>query len=108
MGLQTLSATSVLSLISPLGTPCSGQWLAESIYLCIGQDDSIKKEQTQYVLTDKCILAGKFRIPQIQFTDHMKPKKKEVQNVDASVLFRRVNKILTRRKMEAKCGAEAE
>jgi hypothetical protein len=38
----------------------------------------------------------------------MKPKKKEDQNVDASVLFRLVNKILTRRNMETKCGAETE
>jgi hypothetical protein len=38
----------------------------------------------------------------------MKPKKKEDQNVDASVLFRRVNKILTRGNMETKCGAEME
>jgi hypothetical protein len=32
-----------------------------------------------------------FGIPKIQFTDHMKPKKKEDQNVDASVLFMRVS-----------------
>ena len=38
----------------------------------------------------------------------MKPKKKEDQNVDASVLFRRVNKILTGGNMETKCGAETE
>jgi hypothetical protein len=54
------------------------------------------------------ILAQTFRIPKIQFTDHMKLKKKEDQNVDASVLFRRVNKILTGGNMEAKCGAETE
>ena len=46
-------------------------------------------------LTNKWILAQKFGIPKIQFTDHMKPKKKEDQSVDASVLFRRVNEILT-------------
>jgi hypothetical protein len=38
----------------------------------------------------------------------MKPKKKEDQNVDASVLLRRVNKILTGGNMETKCGAETE
>jgi hypothetical protein len=38
----------------------------------------------------------------------MKPKKKEDQNVDASVLFRRVNKILSGGNMEAMCGAETE
>jgi hypothetical protein len=37
----------------------------------------------------------------------MKPKKED-QNVDASVLFRRVNKILTGGNMETKCGAETE
>jgi hypothetical protein len=36
----------------------------------------------------------KLRIPKIQFTDHMKLKKKENQNVDASTLLRRGNKIL--------------
>ena len=61
-----------------------------------------------YVFTDKCTLAQKFRIPKIQFTDHMKPKKKEDQNVDASVLLRKVSKILTGGNMETKCGAETE
>ena len=50
----------------------------------------------------------KFGIPRIQFTDHMKPKKKEDQNMDASVLLRRVNKILTEENIETKCGAEIE
>ena len=35
MGLQTPSALSVLSLIPPLGSPCSVQWLAVSIHICI-------------------------------------------------------------------------
>jgi hypothetical protein len=38
----------------------------------------------------------------------MKPKKKEEQNVDASVLLRRGNKILTGGKIETKSGAETE
>ena len=38
----------------------------------------------------------------------MKPKKKEDQNVDASVLLRRGNKILTGGNMKTKCGAETE
>jgi hypothetical protein len=38
----------------------------------------------------------------------MKPKKKEDQSVDASMLFRRVNKILIGGNMESKCGAETE
>jgi hypothetical protein len=38
----------------------------------------------------------------------MNPKKKEDQYVDASVLLRRVNKILTGANMETKCGSETE
>jgi hypothetical protein len=63
------------------------------------------KEHTSYALIDKWILAPKFRIPKIQFKDHMKHKKKEDQGVDASVLLRKENKILTRGNVETKCGA---
>jgi hypothetical protein len=66
------------------------------------------QENTRYALTDKWISAQKFRTPKIQFTDHMTSKKKEDQNVDASVHFRKVNKILTGGNMETKCGAETE
>jgi hypothetical protein len=38
----------------------------------------------------------------------MKPKKNEDHNVDASMLFRRVNKIVTGGNMETKRGAETE
>ena len=38
----------------------------------------------------------------------MEPKKKEDKNVDASVLLRRVNKMLTGRNMETKYGVETE
>jgi hypothetical protein len=42
------------------------------------------------------ISAPKLRISKIQFTDHMKLKNKEDQNVNASsVILRRGNKILT-------------
>ena len=41
------------------------------------------------------ILAQNLRIPTIQVTDHMKLNKKEDQSVDASVLLRRGNKIIT-------------
>jgi hypothetical protein len=37
VGLQTPSATWVLSLAPPLGTLCSVQWLAASIHSCICQ-----------------------------------------------------------------------
>jgi hypothetical protein len=36
-GVENPSASSVLSLTPPLGTPCSVQWLAASIPICIGQ-----------------------------------------------------------------------
>ena len=48
------------------------------------------QKNTLYVVTDKWILAQKSRILNIQFTDHIKSKKKKDQNVDASVLLRRV------------------
>jgi hypothetical protein len=64
-----------------------------------------KPERTWYALTDKLILP---KIPKIQFTDHIKLKKKEDQSVDASLLLRRGNKILTGGNMEIKCGAETE
>jgi hypothetical protein len=54
----------------------------------------IIKEHTWYALTDKRILAQKLGILKIQFTDHMKLKRKEDQNVDVSVLLRRGNKLL--------------
>jgi hypothetical protein len=46
------------------------------------------------------ILAPKLKIPKIQFIDHMKLEKRENQSVDALVLLRRGNKILTRGNME--------
>ena len=58
------------------------------------------KEHTWYVHTDKWILTQKFRTLKIQYTDDMKPKKKEDKSVDASVLLRRVNKLFTGRNME--------
>jgi hypothetical protein len=44
----------------------------------------------------------------MQFTDHIKFKKIEDQSVNASVLLRRGNKILTGGNLETKCGAETE
>jgi hypothetical protein len=40
----------------------------------------VTKEHTCYKLTDKWILAQMFGMPKIQFTDHMKLKKKEHQS----------------------------
>ena len=47
----------------------------------------------KYALSGKWILTQKFRISKIQFTYHMKLKKKEDQSVDTSVLLRRGIKI---------------
>ena len=47
------------------------------------------------VLTDKWILAPKLQIPRIQFTDHMKLKKREDQRVSVLVLLRKGNKIIS-------------
>jgi len=56
----------------------------------------------------KADISPKAHNTQVQFTDHMKPKKKEDQSVDMSIVLRRGNKILTGWNMEAKCGAETE
>jgi hypothetical protein len=51
-----------------------------------------KKKHTWYVLTHKWILSQKLRILKIQFTDHVKLKKKEDQSVYTSVLLKRGSK----------------
>jgi len=48
-------------------------------------------------------ISPKAQIPKIQPTDYMKLKKKEDQNVGASVLLRRRNKIFTGGNTESKC-----
>jgi hypothetical protein len=48
------------------------------------------------------------KVQKIQVTDHMMPKKKEDQSVDASILLIRGNKILTGEYMETKYGKETE
>jgi hypothetical protein len=50
------------------------------------------------------ILAQKLRLPKIQFAKHMKLKKKEDQNVDASFLLRMGNKIPMEGVTETKFG----
>ena len=64
------------------------------------------KEHTWYVLTDNWILAQKLRIPKIQFTSHMKLKKKEDPSVDTLILFRRGNKVPMEGVIETEYGAE--
>jgi hypothetical protein len=67
--------------------------------------DGTRKYHLQW---GKWILAQKLRIPKIQFTDHMKLKKKEDQSMNTLNLLRRGNKIPTRGDTETKCGAETE
>jgi len=52
----------------------------------------VTEKHTWYALTDKWILAQKLRMSKIQFTEHMKLTKED-QNVNASVLLSRGNKI---------------
>jgi hypothetical protein len=61
-----------------------------------------------YALTDKWILAQKFGIPNIQFTDHMKHKKKEERSMYVLVILRRGNKILMGGNTETKCGVKTK
>ena len=70
--------------------------------------NTITKEFTQYVLTDKWILAQKLRIPKIQFAKHKKINKWEVQCVDTSFLLRIGNKIPMKGVTETKFGAKTE
>jgi hypothetical protein len=51
---------------------------------------------------------SKHGIPKIQFTEHMKLKKKKDKSVDALVLLKKGNKILTGRNTKTHCGAETE
>jgi hypothetical protein len=64
------------------------------------------QKNTPNILTDKWILAQKFRIPNIQFTNHMKLNKEEDQSVDTSILLKRGNKIPMEGTTETKCEAE--
>ena len=68
----------------------------------------ITKECKWCALTDKWILAQKLGIPKIQFTNHMKLKKREDQSVDTLILLRRWNKISMEGVTDTKCGAETE
>jgi hypothetical protein len=62
----------------------------------------VTRDHTWFALTDKWILVQKLQILKIQFTDHMKLKKKTDQSVNASVLLRRGNKTLKEGNMETK------
>jgi hypothetical protein len=66
------------------------------------------QKNTHGMHTGKWILAQKLGIHKIQFTDHMKLKKKKDQSVNVSVLLIRGNKILMGGNREIKYGAETE
>jgi hypothetical protein len=73
-----------------------GNWMEqENIILSerIQSQNNIHGHNTNGSIPDKWILAQNLRIPKIQFTGHMKLKKKEDQSVDTSVPLRRRNKI---------------
>jgi hypothetical protein len=53
-----------------------------------------KKQHIWYVLAVKLILDQKLRIPMVLSTNQMRPKKKEDQSMDASILHRMGNKII--------------
>jgi hypothetical protein len=71
-------------------------------------DITQSQKNTHGMLTNKWVLAANLRIHNIQFTDHMKFKKKEDLSMDALVLLSRGNKILMGGNMETKSGAETE
>jgi hypothetical protein len=84
-----------------------GKWMELENIILSPHTCIFTKEYTWYAFIDKWILAQKLRKPKIQFTDHMKLKNKD-QSVNASMILRRGNKILTGGNMETKCGAETE
>ena len=84
-----------------------GKWM-ELENVMLSEGNPITKECTWYALIDKWILAQMLRIPNMQFIDHMKFKKKEDQSVTSLVLLRRENNILMGGNIKMKCGAETE
>jgi hypothetical protein len=79
-----------------------GKWMKlEYIILC-------EVTQSQKNTHDKWILTQKLRLPKIQFTKHMKLKKKEDQIVDKSFSSWNREQIHMEGVIETKFGAEAE
>jgi hypothetical protein len=67
-----------------------GKWMElENIIL----NEVTQLQKNTYAFTDKWILAQKLGTAKIQFTNHMKLKKKEDQRVETSILYIRGNKI---------------
>jgi hypothetical protein len=71
-----------------------------------GWGNPITEEHSWYALTDNRILAQKFRIPKIQFTNNKKLK--EEQSVDITILHKRGNKVSMEVVTETMFGAETE
>ena len=66
-----------------------GKWMhLEDIILT----EVTQSQKNTHDMHDKWILPQKLRIPKIQFTKHMKLKKKEDQNVDTLIVLRRGTK----------------
>jgi hypothetical protein len=68
----------------------TGKWM-ELDNIIPSEVDPHIKEHTWYILSDKWVLTLKLRLPTIQ----PKNLKKEDQSMDASILHRRGNKIIT-------------
>jgi hypothetical protein len=60
--------------------------------------NSVRKQHTWYVLTDKWLLGKERGTLTRHLTDHIKLKRKEEQRVDASVLLRRGNNMIKGRR----------
>jgi len=66
--------------------PLIEEWI-QKIWSIFTMEYLLTKEHTCFALTNKGILTPKHGIPKIQFTDYMKLKKKEDQNLDISFLL---------------------
>jgi hypothetical protein len=79
-----------------------GKWM-DLEYIILSE--VVTKEHTCYALTEKWKLAQKLEIPTIQFTNHMKLKKKKDHTCTH---LRRGNKTPMEGVTETKCGVETE
>ena len=84
-----------------------GKWMDLEGIILSEVTQSITKELTQYVLTDKWILAQKLSIAKykVQYVKHMKLMKNEDQSVDTLPLLRIGNKTPMEGITETKFGA---
>jgi hypothetical protein len=86
-----------------------GKWMNLEDIILSGVTQSQKNTHGMHSLIIMYwILVQKLGIPKIQFTNHMKLKKKEDQSVDTSNLLRRGNRTTVEGVTETNCGAEIE